>query len=870
MPIINLNTGIYPNAQIPLDAKLYFKTISEMQSLGNNNYKAYSYYKGMVVYCVEDAKTYVWDEYDENIRYRGLLLNDFVYPQGIIVNGIDYSNKRYNFYEYPSEQIPSDFNRIISGSVYWDPPGYGYRSTPIVYSFNGSIYRIPETTLMLSPSDPDLNRIDVFVVDIEEGLKVIEGVPSLSPLEPSIDFTRQLRVTSVYVSKGSTEPSNTRIEVVYDENLGEPSEWAASHINIAEPRGDIYLNSGEDPYMGSVSIKVGKVSVRDFIRFKKAEMRDLRNFTSLHFKFKPAIRSNFKILISIARGPTKLAQYNLAPGTYGFDPLGNSEYVDVDIPLSLFMYEDSMNPEFDTINLSFIYNQTPNESPKDFKIDLITLIGSDIEIVPQDYSFFNLAEVLETSFRGHAGKVWVVDPTERFLIPVSLPQPNQGDDRIVTATATKTGPFEISVNVLKYRIDGVEYDNIITDTLQLDPIGPGETRLDLVVMSKNLNLSVLTGDPGINPNTPIMDSDDFMYVCTVLVQNPVVAGNYTYVRYADEDGDNFSEELYYEGKCDECRIAETYIEESSSSGISIGNVSGGKADIFFQYAEKGDYLDIKVKIGGEDIPNFEEVNILIIQDNPITLTDGTSDPDLMIRTNPYASEDIRYYKNSTPAETSFNVELVDSTVRIYVPDYVDGKIKGVFRIQVGTAECESEDIGMPCMICRRYFGILVKDEPIQNVTKELFTDLWMRTGCSLEKDILRLEKLNFRVDGISSALINIANNFESIFNNFEMRLIYLEDVVEEMRVDRTAEPRIFYNSEINGVRNGSNTLFTIPYKFKIGSMRVHVNGVMMTKGADADFTEYHADFGESGVNLNRVINISDIIIFECIVLSESD
>ena len=45
-----------------LDAKMTVGTLDELKDLGVQNNKAYSYYRGMVVYCNEDKKRYEWTD----------------------------------------------------------------------------------------------------------------------------------------------------------------------------------------------------------------------------------------------------------------------------------------------------------------------------------------------------------------------------------------------------------------------------------------------------------------------------------------------------------------------------------------------------------------------------------------------------------------------------------------------------------------------------------------------------------------------------------------------------------------------------------------------------------------------------------------
>tara|TARA_A100000172_G_C3044260_1_gene111865 strand:- start:50807 stop:52510 length:1704 start_codon:yes stop_codon:yes gene_type:complete len=79
----------------PLDAKSLFETLDEMKDLGEANSKAFTYYEGMISYCVETNETYRWEEV--TFGSNGLITPSFVYPPNTIVKGKDYSERIFNF-----------------------------------------------------------------------------------------------------------------------------------------------------------------------------------------------------------------------------------------------------------------------------------------------------------------------------------------------------------------------------------------------------------------------------------------------------------------------------------------------------------------------------------------------------------------------------------------------------------------------------------------------------------------------------------------------------------------------------------------------------------------------------------------------------
>ncbi len=90
--------------QSPLDEKAIFPNKQAFLSLiANNPSYAFDFYKGMVVYFQAEEKFYVWETpfsqyYIENDK---ILTVDFIYPNGSVYNGLDYSGRAFNMIELP-------------------------------------------------------------------------------------------------------------------------------------------------------------------------------------------------------------------------------------------------------------------------------------------------------------------------------------------------------------------------------------------------------------------------------------------------------------------------------------------------------------------------------------------------------------------------------------------------------------------------------------------------------------------------------------------------------------------------------------------------------------------------------------------------
>ncbi|MBW7838442.1 MAG: collagen-like protein [Chitinophagaceae bacterium] len=74
--------------------------------------------------------------------------------------------------------------------------------------------------------------------------------------------------------------------------------------------------------------------------------------------------------------------------------------------------------------------------------------------------------------------------------------------------------------------------------------------------------------------------------------------------------------------------------------------------------------------------------------------------------------------------------------------------------------------------------------------------------------------------------------------------------------------KTIYDSEISGLRNGVNNIFTVTEPFKTGTLKVYFNGILLSKGNNADFVEHNSGTTGNGAVINRVVTNKDVLIFE--------
>lgn len=148
------------------------------------------------------------------------------------------------------------------GDVAYTGTGLQYIVSPAVFVLNNVVYNTPQTTLTLDPADPTFGRIDAVILTSANNGEAtfVTGTPSANPQEPSLDPTTQIRRAIVTIGAGATTPTDVTQYIVYDENLGTPSEYAVTSD------GTIDADNTEIPYHLTKAIKITSLSTAQAIR----------------------------------------------------------------------------------------------------------------------------------------------------------------------------------------------------------------------------------------------------------------------------------------------------------------------------------------------------------------------------------------------------------------------------------------------------------------------------------------------------------------------------------------------------------------------------------------------------------------------------
>lgn len=162
------------------------------------------------------------------------------------------------------------------GEVYYTGNGLQFGVTAATYVLNNTIYRTQDTILTLDPADPSNDRFDLIVLT-SAGAGFITGTPSATPQEPSINPSTTIARALVSVPAGSLVPGGVTQDIIYDENLGEPSEWTVSGT------GTIDFNDTDFPFHLTKDAEATGLSTSQYISFVNDDTVHTASYGALVF-----------------------------------------------------------------------------------------------------------------------------------------------------------------------------------------------------------------------------------------------------------------------------------------------------------------------------------------------------------------------------------------------------------------------------------------------------------------------------------------------------------------------------------------------------------------------------------------------------------
>jgi hypothetical protein len=225
---------------------------------------------------------------------------------------------------------------VSGGEVVW-VSGYQFSVSAATYYIQGVLYSSLEQLVTLDAADPSDNRLDVIAVDTAGTVIKITGVASGAPSVPDIDLGSQLRLSLVLVTAGTTEPPTASTVLVYQDNVGSPTEW-----NWTTSGSGFNVNSTNNPRGGSTkTIEGTDVAAGAYAQGQPgAGTITPYNYTQvvLYLRSKATWGNNRGLQVTLLNSGVVIGvpvAINRT-GTFGFVSSQTSAYQQVAIPISNF------------------------------------------------------------------------------------------------------------------------------------------------------------------------------------------------------------------------------------------------------------------------------------------------------------------------------------------------------------------------------------------------------------------------------------------------------------------------------------------------------------------------------------------------------
>jgi hypothetical protein len=325
-----------------------------------------------------------------------LLLNDLVNPGSYpewnstvaAAGGYD-TGSRVTYALRLWESKIDDNQHVPSEGLYWTEVSsaptqekYGFQGKPfLLYTGDGlkfdviwPDYYVPVNTLHaagrtpplapleLDAADPTHPRIDVVGVDDTGGEFKITGTPSANPEEPTIDPNTQLKIGIVLVPAGATEPADTTVLKVYDEN---------TETTNTSNNGTVNFEATALPFTGTKHIDCGAFTNLQFLQFVFASLKNRNDYNTIAFNvnLKAVFATNTGFALKFYNGATLVSSTVVVQhNTYNFNRTIINTYQVVIVPLSAFTFS---NAQWDKLII-----ELRGSNGSGFRMDAITLYSN--------------------------------------------------------------------------------------------------------------------------------------------------------------------------------------------------------------------------------------------------------------------------------------------------------------------------------------------------------------------------------------------------------------------------------------------------------------------------------------------------------------
>lgn len=239
------------------------------------------------------------------------------------------------------------------------------------YTINGIAYSSPLTTITLPAADPSNPRIDVIGVNTSSAVFSLQGIPSASPSQPTVDPASQLTLTFVTVPTSSSIPAGVTTNTIFDEGV----EWPYT------TSGSPGVLSTNNPYHLTRDFEATNPTGYFYFAVPSSGSVNLQNWNNLilYIRSKGSFTSPGQgIKILWQSGSTNFGnQVLITDGTYGFNSSITGTYQQISIPVSAFG-TGSTNLQ----NFAIVTSNPSSTTLPGWYIDYVQLQGGIAPIAP--------------------------------------------------------------------------------------------------------------------------------------------------------------------------------------------------------------------------------------------------------------------------------------------------------------------------------------------------------------------------------------------------------------------------------------------------------------------------------------------------------
>ena len=250
-------------------------------------------------------------------------------------------------------------NGIVDGGITYRGSGLDYTVWGNEYIIDGTFYdNRPISREVTNDIGGALDRFDVYYIEINgtiPSVGILKGTEAASPVEPTLDLSKQVKVSVRLIAAGELVDPNAVTEEVYNDNLG--SEWTNTLLPAGASLDDIV-----DPKVGTKSISLPAYVTPSVLAFQKTSMFTYVSSENLPFyikvgtTFAPQASLNIRLENSVSGEYWNLTLTPQNLSSFGYDN-STGTWSLIQIPLNSFSASSRNEIEYDTFRLTL--DRTP-------------------------------------------------------------------------------------------------------------------------------------------------------------------------------------------------------------------------------------------------------------------------------------------------------------------------------------------------------------------------------------------------------------------------------------------------------------------------------------------------------------------------------